>query len=96
MEGIFLQKLDKKLHIRFLDFIGYLTISRKKIETTLTKVKQEIEEKNERKQYFYNKQIELQNFYKENAPTQIRKIREKQKEIAEYLEMLGYTEGKGI
>ena len=61
---------------------------------TLILVKQEIEEKNERKQYFYNEQIELQNFYKENAPMQIRKIREKQKEIAEYLKSLGYIEGK--
>ena len=41
---------------------------------------------------WFKERIELQNFYKENAPKQIELIRSKQKEIAEYLIELRYKE----
>lgn len=69
-----------------------LTVSRKKVDTALNREKENIIKKNERNLYFYKERTELQNFYKDNVPAQIEKIRKKQEEIAKYLRELGYTE----
>ena len=58
----------------------------------LLKKKKEVCERNESKMKWFKERIELQNFYKENAPKQIELIRSKQKEIAEYLIELRYKE----
>lgn len=85
-------KSDKKLYRRLFNFVFVLTVSRKKVDTALNREKENIIRKNKRNLHFYKERTELQNFYKENVPAQIEKIRGKQEEIKKYLRGLGYTE----
>lgn len=76
---------DKKLHIRLLDFIFTLIVAKKKIDTALNKEREKVNSKNAHNQSYYDERVDLQNYYKENAPNHISKIRYKQKEIVNYL-----------
>lgn len=83
---------DKKLHIRLWDFIFTLIVTKKKIDTALNREREKVNSKNVHNQSHYDEQVDLQNYYKENAPNHISKIRYKQKEIVNYLTHLGYKE----
>lgn len=83
---------DKKLHIRVWDFIFILTVTKKKIDTALYREREKVNSKNTRNQNYYDEQVDLQNYYKENAPNHISMIQYKQKEIVNYLTHLGYKE----
>ena len=83
---------DKKLHIRLWDFIYILIVSKKKVNAALNREREKVNRKNERNLKYYNEHVDLQNFYKENAPMQIDMIHKKQKEIITFLNQIGYKE----
>lgn len=82
----------KNLHIRLWDFIFILFVSKKKINAALDREIEEVDSRNKCNQKHFNKQIDLQNYYIENAPSHITTIRSKQNEIVNYLTRLGYEE----
>ena len=85
---------NKKLHIRVYDFFFHFCVSKNNVEDALKREKDKIERNNDSKLKFYNEDIDRQKFYIENAPDYIEKIKNKQIEIAKFLESLGYKEDK--
>lgn len=86
----------KRILIKIMDFAFWLYIRKSKVNNYLDKEYKRIESENERNEIKYNKEIEKQNYYIENAPSHIEKIKRKQKEISEYLLSLGYKENKDM
>lgn len=77
---------------RMRDCIYLLTISKKKTDAMVEEQRRKVTEKNERSRKFFNEKIEMQNYYKEQAPEHINFMRTKQMEISAYLNSIGYTE----
>lgn len=82
----------KKMHIRLLDFVFWLSVSKKKVEKALDRECKKIKEINDNRVNEYNKNINEQKYYLQYAPEHIQKIKSKQKEIVEFLISNGYHE----
>lgn len=85
-------KSERRITIKFSNILFWIFIPKKKVQPVLDREKKRIEEINESNQEFYKRDVERQEYYKKYAPEHIKKIKEKQKEIATYLEGIGYTE----
>lgn len=83
---------NKKIHIRIYDFFFHFYVPKNRVEEVLNKEKEKVENRNSSKLKFYNEDIDRQKFYMENAPAYIEKVKNKQLEIAKFLEKLGYKE----
>lgn len=83
---------DKTCRVRILDFFFSLFVSKKYLKKALDKEYRRVEEANKCLKKRYNEDIKRQEFYKKNAPEQIRKIEQKQKEIVAYLSKYGFKE----
>lgn len=83
---------DKRVHIRMLDFIFWLTVTKKKVKTALDREQEKVDDSNSYNEEQYKEDIERQKYYRQYAPIHIECIKEKQKEIYEYLISLEYTE----
>lgn len=87
----------KKPLVKLLDFWFWIAYplffkTRKKIAEALEEESVRLNDWNQDNLDDYNKKIDKQKFYKENAPARISKIVNKAAEIEEYLRGLGYTE----
>lgn len=83
---------NKKFYVKILDFLFWLKIKQSKVDIKLNQKINEINESNKYNEKLYNEEIERQNYYLQYAPKHIQKIREKQKDISEYLLSVGYKE----
>lgn len=83
---------DKTCSVRILDFFFSLFVSNKYLKKTLDKEYKRVEEINKSLKKGYDEDIEKQKLYIQKAPEQIRKIEQKQKEIAKYLSKYGFKE----
>lgn len=84
---------DKKILVKILDLRFWLIMTnkrRKQIAEALEREYNKINQSNIWHKKEYDKHIDIQKYYLEQAPTQIEKIRTKQKEIEEYLKTLNY------
>lgn len=83
---------DKTCGVRILDFFFSLFVSKKYLRKILDKEYKRVEEINKSLKKGYDEDIEKQKLYIQKAPEQIRKIEQKQKEIAKYLSKYGFKE----
>ena len=83
---------DKTCRVRILDFFFSLFVSKKYLLNKIDKEYKRVEEANKCLKKRYDEDIKRQEFYKKNAPKQIRKIEQKQKEIVAYLSKYGFKE----
>lgn len=83
---------DKIRSIRIYDFFFSLFVSKKYLKKALDKEYRRVEEANKCLKKRYDEDIKRQEFYKQKVPEQIRKIEQKQKEIAKYLSKYGFKE----
>lgn len=89
-------KTKKKIHIRILDFIFWLKVRKKTIKDMLNVKYEEIKTINQNRIEEYYNNINKQKYYIQYAPKHINNIKCKQKEIAEYLQSLGYVEDENM
>lgn len=87
---------EKKFYIRIMDFIFWFTVTKNKINSALGREQAKIDSSNIYNKKLYEENIEIQEYYKQYAPSHIEFIKNKQKEIYEYLISLGYTEDNEI
>lgn len=83
---------DKTCSVRILDFFFSLFVSNKYLKKTLDKEYKRVERINKSLKKGYDEDVEKQKLYIQKAPEQIRKIEQKQKEIAKYLSKYGFKE----
>lgn len=83
---------DKTCSVRIFDFLFSLFVSKKYLKKILDKEYGRVEEANKCLKKSYDEDIERQKLYIRKAPEQIRKIEQKQKEIAKYLSKYGFKE----
>jgi hypothetical protein len=83
---------DKTRSIRIYDFFFSLFVSKKYLKKALDKEYKRVEKANKCLKKKYDEDIKRQKFYKQKVPEQILKIKQKQKEIIEYLSKYGFTE----
>lgn len=89
-----LMNKNKTKIVRMQDCLFSLFVSKKYIQTCLNNEYKRIDEINKRNKKFYDKNIELQNFYLQKAPNHINKIEQKQEEIVTYLSKYGFINEK--
>lgn len=85
-------KAETKLRIKLANFVYSLVVSKSKIENALERERKRVDDLNQNRQECYNRSVELKAFYEKYAPEHIEIIKQKQQEIAGYLEELGYEE----
>lgn len=83
---------DKTCSVRISDFFFNLFVSKKYLKKILDEEYKRVEKINKSLKKGYDEDIEKQKLYIQKAPEQIRKIEQKQKEIAKYLSKYGFTE----
>jgi hypothetical protein len=83
---------DKTCSVRILDFFFSLFVSNKYLRKILDKEYKRVEKINKSLKKGYDEDVEKQKLYIQKAPEQIRKIEQKQKEIAKYLSKYGFKE----
>lgn len=83
---------DKTCSVRMLDFFFSLFVSNKYLRKILDKEYKRVERINKSLKKGYDEDVEKQKLYIQKAPEQIRKIEQKQKEIAKYLSKCGFKE----
>lgn len=83
---------DKTCSVRISDFFFSLFVSNKYLKKILDKEYKRVERINKSLKKGYDEDVEKQKLYIQKAPEQIRKIEQKQKEIAKYLSKYGFTE----
>lgn len=83
---------NKTRWVRMQDFLYCLFVSKRYLKKILDREHTIINEKNEFLKEKYDKDIRKQNFYLQEAPNQILKIEQKQKEIVSYLSGCGFTQ----
>jgi hypothetical protein len=85
---------DKTCSVRILDFFFSLFVSNKYLRKILDKEYKRVERINKSLKKGYDEDVEKQKLYIQKAPEQIRKIEQKQKEIAKYLSKYGFKKIK--
>lgn len=83
---------DKTCSVRISDFFFSLFVSKQYLKKIFDKEYKRAEEANKCLKKSYDEDIERQKLYIQKAPEQIRKIEQKQKEIAKYLSKYGFKE----
>ena len=83
---------DKTCSVRIFDFLFSLFVSKQYLKKILDKEYERVDEANKCLKKSYDEDIERQKLYIRKAPEQIRKIEQKQKEIAKYLSKYGFKE----
>lgn len=84
----------KALGVKIMDFFYILFVPRKYVDAKVNKAKESVKAKNDANKKQYDRNIAKQDFYKKYAPGQIELIKQKQKEISEFLLGFGYKELK--
>lgn len=85
---------DKTCSVRILDFFFSLFVSKQYLRKILDKEYKRVERINKSLKKGYDEDVEKQKLYIQKAPEQIRKIEQKQKEIAKYLSKYGFKKIK--
>ena len=86
------EKGKGKLRTRLINFVYSLVVSKSKVENALERERKRVEYLNQNRQECYERAVERKAFYEKYAPEHIEIIKTKQREIAGYLEGLGYQE----
>lgn len=90
---------DKKLFVKIADIYFWIVMTnrqRRKIQEALERENEKVSSSNKYNKEKYEENIEKQDYYKQYAPGQIRRIRNKQKEIEDFLKDIGYIEDIGM
>ena len=83
---------EKKIRVRIMDVIFWVSAPEKRIETFLKKEQDRVKSFNRREAAAYEERVERQQFYRTYAPAKMEKIQNKQRDIAGYLNSIGFQE----